>query len=143
MGAFVTTYPHAERVLKTACIVFPEDVQLTGKRFYTDNAIWDTGAEITVISYKIAKELNLKPIGEGELGGIGGDTVSKVYRIHLGLPSSELVHDLMVMSDDLGDHDVLIGMDIISMCDFAITHPEQSTKFTFARPSTRDLDFTL
>ncbi len=142
MGRYTQVYEDTQSSLRTSCIVFPIDVQQTKKRFYSDNALWDTGAEISVISERMVKELGLSAIGEGELGGIGGDSKVSVYEIHLGLPSGELIQNLLVMSDKLPDHDILIGMDVISQCDMAITHPNQQTKFTFERPSKRDIDFT-
>ena len=36
---------------------------------------------------------------------------------------------------------MLIGMDIISRGDFAVTHPNGNTKFTFSMPSTDDIDY--
>jgi len=142
MGKYTQVFSANSSAIQTSCIVFPLDAQISRKRYYSENALWDTGAEISVISNKIVKELGLNPIGEGELGGIGGDSVSSIYEIHLGLPSGELIQDLLVMSDDLQDHDILIGMDVISQCDLAITHPQDLMKFTYERPSRRDLDFT-
>ena len=37
--------------------------------------------------------------------------------------------------------DVLIGMDIISKGDFAVTHPEGKTQFMFRVPTQADIDF--
>ena len=37
--------------------------------------------------------------------------------------------------------DVLIGMEIIARGDFAITYPEDKTKFTFRIPRQADIDF--
>lgn len=41
------------------------------------------------------------------------------------------------------DTDMLIGMDIISMCDFSLTSTNDQTKFSFQIPSSLDIDFTL
>ena len=142
MGQYTQVYEDAQSSLKTSCIIFPQDTQTTGKRYYSDNALWDTGAEISVVSNKVVNELGLTAIGEGEIAGIGGDSQVSVYEVHLGLPSGELIQNLLVMGDDLPDHDMLIGMDVISQCDFAISHPKKKTKFTFERPSKRDIDFT-
>ena len=38
---------------------------------------------------------------------------------------------------------MLIGMDIISMCDFSLTSTNDQTKFSFQIPSSLDIDFTL
>jgi len=34
-----------------------------------------------------------------------------------------------------------LGMDIISQCDFAITHPHDKTKLSFQIPSIENIDF--
>jgi len=47
----------------------------------------------------------------------------------------------MVNDGKLTDTDMLIGMDVISLCDFAITNPGKQTKFSFQVPSTLDIDF--
>ena len=41
----------------------------------------------------------------------------------------------------LGDGDVLIGMDIISAGDFAVTSPGGHTQFTFRVPSQANINF--
>ena len=48
---------------------------------------------------------------------------------------------LQVTEGDITGTDVLIGMDIISQGDFAITASQGETKFTFQIPSTHDIDF--
>ena len=40
------------------------------------------------------------------------------------------------------DNDILIGMDVITMCDFAITNKGGKTVFSFDIPSTRITDYT-
>ena len=47
----------------------------------------------------------------------------------------------MVNDGKLTDTDMLIGMDVISLCDFTITNPGAETKFSFQVPSTLDIDF--
>jgi hypothetical protein len=42
---------------------------------------------------------------------------------------------------ELTGMDVLIGMDIISSGDFAVTASQGKTKFSFQYPSTHDIDF--
>jgi len=57
------------------------------------------------------------------------------------LPNKIEVTELDVISDELPDTDVLIGMDVINLCDFAITHHSGKTKFSFQIPSCSDFDF--
>jgi hypothetical protein len=48
---------------------------------------------------------------------------------------------LMVNDGKLTDTDMLIGMDVITLCDFAITNAGEKTRFSFQVPSTLDIDF--
>ena len=41
----------------------------------------------------------------------------------------------------MADADMLIGMDVITLCDFAITNSGAETKFSFQAPSQFDIDF--
>lgn len=41
----------------------------------------------------------------------------------------------------LGDCDVIIGMDILGMGDFAVTHQNGNTTFSFCLPSRREIDY--
>ena len=44
--------------------------------------------------------------------------------------------------DAMTDTDMLIGMDIITLCDFAITNKDGKTTFSFDIPSSRVTDYT-
>jgi hypothetical protein len=50
--------------------------------------------------------------------------------------------NMHVSEMNLPDVDFLFGMDIIRLGDFAITHFNDSTKYTFQIPSTHDIDFS-
>ena len=53
------------------------------------------------------------------------------------------VSTLYVMEGDMTDNDILIGMDVITLCDFAITNKDGKTVFSFDIPSTRITDYTI
>ena len=63
------------------------------------------------------------------------------YTINIKLPNDLEFQALPVILGDLPGYDMLIGMDIIGLGDFAITHPEGDTKFSFRIPSQADIDF--
>lgn len=146
MGKFVTNYNGLAEAIVTECLIFPPADLSKGEQikeyYHTNIGAWDTGASSVIITPKIAKALCLKPIGKAIIAGTGGDCEGEVCRVHLGLPSGELFEDVEVVVNELPDYDILIGMPIISLMDFAITHPDGNTKFTYERPSRRDLDFT-
>ncbi len=63
------------------------------------------------------------------------------YSVNVKLPNDVELQGLRVVLGNLRNYDVLIGMDIIGLGDFAITHPRTETKFSFRIPSQADIDF--
>ncbi|MCD8297491.1 MAG: SEC-C domain-containing protein [Prevotella sp.] len=111
-------------------------------RKYT--ALWDTGATGSVISSKVVAELGLKPICLTRVFTASSNVgvIVNVYQINIMLPNKVGMAYLRVTEGSLSKNtDVLIGMDIISQGDFAITHSGGDTTFTFQIPSTHDIDF--
>ena len=106
------------------------------------NAIWDTGAMRSTISTKIARKLNLIPLGQTRVCHADGESFCNYYVVNLLLPNKMEIKMLMVNDGRLTDTDMLIGMDVISLCDFAITNAGKETKFSFQIPSTVDIDFS-
>lgn len=45
------------------------------------------------------------------------------------------------MSGDIGDYDVIIGMDIITLGDFVITNKDNQTWFAFRYPFSEHIEF--
>ena len=65
-----------------------------------------------------------------------------VYDIGLKLPNNLIIEDIPVLSaSTIGGCDCLIGMDIITLGDFAITNYEGKTVVTFSIPSHKKLCF--
>lgn len=147
MSSYTKEFTGHVSAIVTNCIVFtPDDLSKGTPRAYyhSQNCAWDTGSEITVICTELAEALGLTEIGRGQVGGIGGeDHESWVAEVHLGLPSGETFENLKVFVDDLPDYDMIIGMDVMREMDVAITNAKGRTKFTYDRPSTRDIDFTI
>lgn len=104
-------------------------------------AIWDTGATASVITSKVAKALDLEPIGMTEVHTAGGVRICNVYIVDLLLPNEVFIPNVQVTEADMTTNDVLIGMDIITLGDFALTNFGGKTRFTFSIPSTRVIDF--
>ena len=105
-------------------------------------AIWDTGATGTVITKKVVDECGLSPINITKIQHCGGVSESNVYLINIILPNGVGVQQVQVTEADLGDNaDVLIGMNIITMGDFAITNKNGKTMFSFRYPSLEHIDF--
>ena len=105
-------------------------------------AIWDTGATNSVITLKVAQECNLKPIGVTKVNTANGTCLSNVYWAGIWLPNKVHIPQLKVTEGTIsGAVEVLIGMDIIHMGDFAVTNKDGKTNFTFRIPSLECLNF--
>lgn len=110
--------------------------KIPSRKFFTQNAAWDTGAEVTIVSQRVVNALGLKPFEHTKVMGIGGVEDADVYRIHLGLPNGYLYKNLIVYCSDIDDYDVLIGMDLIAQSDFFLTNINGHNRFTFQIPAT-------
>lgn len=106
-------------------------------------AVWDTGAMGTTVSASLAEKLGLARIGLTEVEGVTGKAVCNTYLISLALPNGIVIPELEV-ADCEGNIgcDVLIGMDVIGMGDFAVCNVGGNTTFTFRIPSVAVVDFT-
>jgi predicted aspartyl protease len=105
-------------------------------------ALWDTGAEKSLIRPEVAKKLNLLPVSMIKISTpTDKDKPSNVYLINLYLPNHAIVKDVRVAEGIPGGCDMLIGMDVISLGDFAVTNYNGHTTFSFRMPSMAEIDF--
>lgn len=106
-------------------------------------AIWDTGATGTVITQKIIDDCGLVATGMTRMHGVGG-AISNVetFLVNIYLPNKVAIPEMRVCKGDLGGGaDILIGMNVITLGDFAITNPGGDTQFSFRVPGHGDIDF--
>lgn len=110
---------------------------------FTGFAIWDTGATKSCISKKVASTLGLLPISRTTVHAAGNSFDSPVYKVDFLLPNSLTVHDVDVTEgSNLQGCDILLGMDIITVGDFAVTNGGGMTVFSFRfPPADRHIDF--
>jgi len=117
----------------------PSQTNLRGGRY---TAIWDTGATGTAISYKVVSDLGLPEISRAEVHNVDDVTEAGVYLVNLLLPNKVGIFGVPVTdAANIGGGDVLIGMDIITIGDFAVTNYQGKTMFTFRYPSLETMDF--
>ena len=111
------------------------------KRLKID-ALWDTGLNQTMVCQKIINKLNLEPVGDGFLDTISDEKVpSKIYIANLFLPGGIDIPNIKVTGGDPKGCDVLIGMDIISQGDFAVSNFNGKTTFVFRKPSAGEFSY--
>jgi predicted aspartyl protease len=145
---FTINAPHRLNVINTDALVGEafslqecknEKDQPTRYKFI---AIWDTGATGTVISPNVVEKCNLKPIGKCNSHTASDTVIANVYLISIELPNKVIIPNLRVSEGNLpGEADILIGMDIISIGDLALTNGNGKTTFSFEIPAKRNLDF--
>ena len=136
MATYKKEYSYLVEDSVTECDIYSAD----GHKFHTERAMWDTGADTTIISSRIVNELKLQPYKQGGIAGIGGATGSNVYLVHVLVPTGDFVTSVEVMESDFEDIDVLIGMDVIIFGDFLITNKDGKTIFQFRTPSEGGLE---
>ena len=110
---------------------------------YTSKAQWDTGATGTCISKLVVDRLGLVPIGMTTIQTPSGERTTNVYVVDIVLRNEVRIKDIEVIESMIGNQgiDLLIGMDIITLGDFAVTNVNGKTKFTFRIPSVGEIDY--
>lgn len=113
-------------------------------------AIWDTGATHSAITKKVANDLQLQSTGVREVKHAQGKSMTNTYLVGIILPDNVIVPQVPVTEVDLIPDDntednknpqILIGMDIIALGDFAVTNADNKTVLSFRVPSVERIDF--
>lgn len=152
--AFTFRHDICVRTLRTpagVCLPFNLEEQNKGHKPLIKEyvAIWDTGATNSVITKKVVDDLQLKPIAVTEMRHAGGVSTSNVYLVNMILPDNVMVFNVRVTQAELIDDKIpenhqphiLIGMDIITAGDFAVTNQNNKTTLSFRTPATQEIDF--
>lgn len=107
-------------------------------------AIWDTGATNSSITKALAAKLGLIAVTQAKITGVHGVKEVNVYPIRITLNSQVgftlPVSECDALSSD-GKSGFLLGMDIISRGDFAVSNLNGKTVMTFRTPSIEQFDF--
>jgi hypothetical protein len=122
-------------------ITTPIYVSMPDKNAQEFVGVWDTGATNSVITLEVARRLNLCSEGSTVINGVTGSQVVDSYLVTFTLPNGFSKDIFTTSCTEAIGCDVLIGMDIISMVDFAITSGQQGTIFSFKTPHGKEIDF--
>lgn len=89
------------------------------------------------------KKLGLKPVSKARVKHAGGVSDENVYLVNLFLPNGVAIPFVRVTeaSQLTGDFEVIIGMQIITLCDFSLTNVNNKTIVSFRMPSTQPIDY--
>jgi hypothetical protein len=143
---FTQRYPSIVRELLTSVFVGEpfEEVLDPAKRPTPGQfiALWDTGATNCMVTDRVVETCGLKPITMTAVAGCHGSKDCDVFLVSIWLPNKIVLPIIQVTGGAvIPGADILLGMDIISLCDFAITNFNRSTVLTFRLPSIADIDF--
>jgi hypothetical protein len=115
--------------------IFPAFVppaQPQGKKY---TALYDTGATHSAISPKVVADLQLASIGAANVGVGGGNLITTSHLVNIGLPNRVMFPMMRVAQVALHQEiDALIGMDILGVGDFTVTHYRGTTTFSSVVP---------
>jgi hypothetical protein len=145
--AFTVKYPGLTNRITTDLTVFPVfNPTIPPEQYpkgYTTKALWDTGATHSVITQETANGLSLTPIAQINLTHAGGTGLANSYLVNFFLPNKVGFAGIQVSEckNIVGDFGAIIGMDIISQGDLAITNIGGKTCMTFRVPSAEKIDF--
>lgn len=110
------------------------------------SGIWDTGATRSVVTKSTAQALGLVSVGQRTVRGVHGVRLVNVYLATIRLSGTDIeVTEQVTECDELssdGTVGTLLGMNIISTGDFAVSNYRNRTKFTFRSPSIAHVDYT-
>ena len=102
---------------------------------YLTNALWDTGAMVSVVSPEIAEKLKLDIVDTIQIVGINGESLAEVAVLSIHFPNGAVIEDVRVAICSMSPgNEMIIGMDVITQMDIAITNGGEQTQLSFAIP---------
>jgi len=140
---------HEDKVIReiiTECKVsMPFDPRsgLPHPPFFTIMALWDTGATNCAITKNVIDKLHLVPFMKVPVGHADGSSWKDAYKLNIVLPNDIGFHNWNATEcvSINGNFDIIIGMDLITKGDFAVTNKDGKTTVSFRVPSTVKIDF--
>lgn len=137
ISVFTEKYKTIQRKLINSAIIE------SNGRYVPVRTQWDTGATGTCISKELVELLDLKPTGLINVQTPSGIGTMNKYMVNLILNNEVRIMNLVVMDSEIGNQgiDVLIGMDIISIGDFAVSNFDGKTQFSFRMSSQEHVEY--
>ena len=131
-------YKKIVREISTPVTLYSSFSSSEGK-IVTTSAVWDTGANHSILSPKIVQELGLCAIDTKLVHGINkSNCLSDIV-----IATIRLTHDLVLTGrrfsvNNIPGTDVLIGMDIIMLGNFVINNTDGKSSFSFVIPPLKE-----
>ena len=136
----------ASAIYTSAGISLPEEFQEENFPVRWVKALWDTGATHTAVSDRLANELNLPFEDFVDVSTATGIMRVPVYPVRISLPNNLIFEEIEAVQfsyTDEDDCDLILGMDIMTQGDVALTNSEGRTVFSFRVPSLHCVDFEV
>ena len=111
---------------------------------FKTTALWDTGATKSAISALVAKKLGLTSTGTTEVTHAVGKSKRSTYVVNFLLPNQVGMSGLHVTEVTPGagvGWEVIVGMDVLSLTDFALTNVGGNTVVSLRTPSIKTIDY--
>ena len=144
MGKYTKDFGELVDTIVTECSLYPAvDYKAMSLPAPTvvHEALWDTGADICVMSTAVAESLGVKPYKQLAVHGLYGEETMDVYLLHIKLPTNDYVMNVDAVIGDKTNYDFVIGMNVMAYGDVAITTFEDKTIFSIRIPSEGHLKF--
>jgi hypothetical protein len=144
-AAFTVRYQGRSLRLTSEIEIFPAfDLATTPQNGRKYQALYDTGASHSAVSPRVVSELQLTSIAARNVNVGGGVIVATSHLVNFALPNKVMFGMMQVSQMVLGPGiDALIGMDVLGLGDFAVTHHNGNTTFSFCCPSRKEIDFAI
>ncbi len=147
--ALTISYPGLSPVILTEMkvsvpILGTDRISMKDPRLIPTVALWDTGATISSITKELAQKMNLVPQGQARVNHLKGSVDTNTYFLDFYLPNGIRFpfHYVLEGEGATNRFGVIIGMDIITMGDFAVTNYHGVTTFSFRMPSLHTINYT-
>ena len=134
MSVFSKTYAGRISEIRSDVVISSSFSDADGSDGASCTALWDTGANASAISNKVAQKLGLVAIDHASVETANGKCEAPIYLVDFTLPERNRVKRIKVMGTNLNICDALIGMDIITLGDLLVTNAP-NTRFEFRLPS--------
>ncbi|MEX1000711.1 MAG: aspartyl protease family protein [Crocinitomicaceae bacterium] len=107
------------------------------------SGLWDTGASHCLITKSLAENFDLNPIDKVMVEHAKGRTYENVYLAFLQITDRYYLEVELTECQSISNNfEIIIGMDVISKGDFAVTSKKGEMCFSFRLPSLTTIDFT-
>lgn len=109
---------------------------------YQTSALWDTGASHCSITQSLAENLGLHAIDKVAVEHAKGRSFENVYLAILQVTNKYYMEVEFTECQSISNNfEIIVGMDVITQGDFAITNKDGKTSFSFRLPSLTTIDF--